>query len=364
MALFLNSASQTHAPREKSFRWGVNWLKISALVALINYGFVLFHFSYPLLRDFYATYFPNLVTIYDPIKGITVKGPGLSVTKSTDGFWQIDQFFIAFFALEFLTRTFLLSRRKTDLTWFGAMLRRWYDIFLFLPFWQGWRILPVLTRLHKARLINLKLLLADLTYEPIAYFAGPMSEYMMVRLINQARKSVEQGEATRLLLQPQPYLHVNQINTVELITSRILELTIYKVLPQVQPNLEQLLRHNLESTIKQSDFYQMLQGFSPIELLPKDSMEQLANYLTQIAVESLATSYEDGKSRQIIEGLTQEFGEALRRELQDQRTQAELQSLLSDLLEELKLNYIQGGLKVDVEETLTEIARLRQPRSR
>ena len=279
--------------------------------------------------------------------------------KSADHFWRIDTFFICFFGAEFLIKSLFHTRRKPGVTWFDFVLRRWYEVFLVIPIWQGWRILPVLVRLHKSGLVNLDRAVAQVTYEPVAYLANTMSEYMMVRFINQAKSSIKQGEATQMLLAQQPYLHVNQENTIERITKRILDLTIYKVLPQVQPDLEELLHHKLETTIKQSDFYQILQTFSPINILPTEMTEQLANYLAQTAVDVVSTTYEDDKGRKILDNFSQEFNQSLRRELQDEKTLGELQSLLSDLLEEVKLNYIQGGLKSDPVQTFTEINSLR-----
>lgn len=346
----------------KSSKKAFSWAKLSALVAVVNFLLVLFHFSYLQLRPVYQSYFPGLVIIYDPIKGIDSSLPNPEYLKSTDGFWRIDAFFIGFFWAEFLIKSLFHTRRKPGVTWFDFVLRRWYEVFLLVPIWQGWRILPVLVRVHKSGLVNLDRAFAQITYEPVAYLADTMSEYMMTLFINQAQSSIEQGDAARVLLEPQqPNLHVKQESTIEQITNRILDLTIYKVLPQVQPGLEQLLHHNLESTIKQSDFYQILQNFSPINILPREMTEQLANYLAQTAVDVVATTYEDDKGRKIIDNFSQEFSQSLRRELQDEKTLGELQSLLSDLLEEVKLNYIQGGLKSDAEETFTEINSLREP---
>ena len=338
----------------------ISWAKLSALVAVVNFGLVLFNFTYLKLRPFYLSFFPSLVKAYDPFKGIDSSLPNSEYLKTADGFWRIDAFFICFFGVEFLIKTLFHQRRKPGVTWLDFVLRRWYEVFLLLPIWQGWRMLPVLVRLHKSGLVNLDRAVAQITYEPVAYLADTMSEYMMVRLINQAQSSIEQGDAARVLLQQQPYLHVNQENTIEQITNRILELTIYKVLPQVQPGLEDLLHHNLESTIKQSDFYQILQTFSPVNILPPEMTEQLANYLAKTAVDVVANTYEDDKGRKIIDNFSQEFNQSLRRELQDEKTLGELQSLLSDLLEEVKLNYIQGGLKIDPEKTFTEIESLRE----
>lgn len=339
----------------------ISWAKLSALVAVVNFLLVLFNFTYLQLRPIYHSYLPGLVKIYDPIKGMDSSWPNSESLPTADQFWRIDAWFIGFFWAEFALKSLFHTRRQPGVPWSNFVLRRWYEVFLLIPIWYGWRIVPVLVRLHKSGLVNLDRAIAQITYEPVAYLADTMSEYMMVRFINQAQSSIEQGDAARVLLEPQQgYLHVNQENTIEQITNRILELTIYKVLPQVQPGLEELLHHNLETTIKQSDFYQLLQTFSPINILPKEMTEQLANYLAKTAVDVVATTYEDDKGRKIIDNFSQEFNQSLRRELQDEKTLGELQSLLSDLLEEVKLNYIQGGLKSDPDETFTEINSLRE----
>ncbi|HEY9806402.1 MAG TPA: hypothetical protein V6D04_07520, partial [Candidatus Obscuribacterales bacterium] len=49
-------------------------------------------------------------------------------------FWRIDLPFVVIFGVEFLARTFYISRRHTGVSWLDAMLWRWYDIFLWLPF--------------------------------------------------------------------------------------------------------------------------------------------------------------------------------------------------------------------------------------
>ncbi|MEG4233193.1 hypothetical protein QUA40_13920 [Microcoleus sp. Pol11C3] len=354
-----DSYTTVNSTEIKSSKKAISWAKMSALVAVVNFLLVLFHFSYLQLRPVYQSFFPGLVKIYDPIKGIDSSLANPEYLKSADQFWRIDTFFIGFFGAEFLIKSLFHTRRKPGVTWFDFVLRRWYEVFLVIPIWQVCRILPVLVRLHKSGLVNLDRAVAQVTYEPVAYLANTMSEYMMVRFINQAKSSIKQGDAAQMLLAQQPYLHVNQENTIEQITKRILDLTIYKVLPQVQPDLEELLHHNLETTIKQSDFYQILQNFSPINILPTEMTEQLANYLAQTAVNVVSTTYEDDKGRKILDNFSQEFNQSLRRELQDEKTLGELQSLLSDLLEEVKLNYIQGGLNSDPVQTFTEINSLR-----
>ena len=73
-----------------------------------------------------------------------------------DYFWRIDLPFVALFSLEFLARTFYISRRHTGIRWIDAMLWRWYDVFLLLPFWRWLRVIPLTFRLKKAKLLNLE----------------------------------------------------------------------------------------------------------------------------------------------------------------------------------------------------------------
>ena len=52
------------------------------------------------------------------------------------------------------------------------------------------------------------------------------------------------------------------------------------------------------------------------------------------------------------------FKKALSEELKDKATQSELQVLLADLLEELKLNYVQNSYDHDPTKTLSEVENL------
>ena len=72
-----------------------------------------------------------------------------------DLFWKIDLAFMGLFGIELLARTFALSRLD-KVTWLDALLWRWYDLLLLIPFWRWLRIIPVLVRLNQAKLINLK----------------------------------------------------------------------------------------------------------------------------------------------------------------------------------------------------------------
>ena len=51
-------------------RWMSIWIKCTAVLALLNLILALFNASYVPLRDIYLRYTPQVVHLYDPIKGI------------------------------------------------------------------------------------------------------------------------------------------------------------------------------------------------------------------------------------------------------------------------------------------------------
>lgn len=275
-----------------------------------------------------------------------------------DEFWRIDIWFAGFFAVEFAVSTFLFSRRRAGVRWTDAMLRHWYDVLLIVPVWRWLRVIPVTVRLHKSGLVNLDRALAEIAHEPATYLADLVSKFMIVRFINQAQDAIKQGEAARLLLNPQPYIEVNDVNEVETIVDRLLRLTIYKVLPRLQPNIKALTHHTLEGALKQSEFYQNIRQIPGLGELQKQVTEQLASNLSEGAADMLSSSYSDTQGREILERLRRDFSEAFVRELQDKETLSELQSLMSDLLEEVKLNYVMRSTESEAHATMEEVTEL------
>jgi hypothetical protein len=76
--------------------------------------------------------------------------------KFIDYFWLIDLPFIIIFALDLIVRISAIKSRRPNLSWIDTALRRWYDIFLLLPFWRWLRVIPVSIRLYHVGLLNLE----------------------------------------------------------------------------------------------------------------------------------------------------------------------------------------------------------------
>jgi hypothetical protein len=286
-----------------------------------------------------------------------------------DKFWLIDLPFIAIFAIEFLARTYLISRRHRSVTWRQAMLWRWYDIFMILPFWRLLRVLTVTVRIHQAKMPDLQPIRTQISRGFVANFAQELTEVVVIQLINQIQQSISSGELAKQLFQSQKqrYLDINNINEIEAIASRLVQVTIYNVLPQLQPDLEALLRYNIEIFLKQSPLYQGFQQVPGLGNLPAQLASQLVAELSKVATlgpqnayEAFKNASEDPKGIQLSNQLVQHFGQALGSELQQQQTWQEIQLLLCDFLEEFKINYIQRLSEEDFEKILEQAKQLQQ----
>jgi hypothetical protein len=282
----------------------------------------------------------------------------------TDWFWLIDAPFIALFGLEFLARTFYLSRRFKSLSWLDAMLWRWYDLFLLLPFWRWLRIIPVTVRLEHAGLINLNRIRAQASQGFVANISEDMAEVVVLQVINRVQSAIEQGEVTRWLMQSvnRPYIDLNQRDEVQELSTHLLKTTVYNVLPKIKPDLEALLRHNIETILSQSPVYQGLKTVPLVGDLPRQINERLVAEVTQGVYGAIVMALEDKVGTELINKLVKNFGQTLTTELQRERSLQELQSLATDLLEEVKVNYVRRLSEEDVEGILEETRQIRRTR--
>lgn len=286
----------------------------------------------------------------------------LSITgKFIDNFWLIDLPFVFVFGLEFLIRTFSLSRQHPGLNWLEAMLRRWYDIFLLLPFWRWLRALTVTIRLAQAQLLNLEPVRRQIQRDLVTNFAEELTEIVGIRLIDQVQEAIERGDAARWVLRTErPYININNTNEMQAIASRLLHLTVYQVIPKLQPDLKALLHYSIASILNKSPIYQQLQNVPGLNNFPTQLTERLVSDLSQTTYTSLTTLLEDPVVMDMTNRLMQNFGESLESEVKKQQNLQLIQTMLCDLLEEVKINYVKGIAQGGVEKSRDEAELLRQ----
>jgi hypothetical protein len=286
-----------------------------------------------------------------------------------DNFWLIDRWFIIIFGLEFLGRTYWMGGRYSGQKWRQAMIDRWYDILLLIPYWQVLRVIPVTVRINDAKLPDLEPVRKEVSRIFIGTFAQELTEVIVIQIINQIQGGIKSGELAKQLFQSQKkrYLDINNVNEIEAIATHLVQVTVYKVLPQLQPDLEAVLRYNIENMFKQSSVYQGLQQVPGLGNLPEQMATQLVSELSKLATFGPQNAYEafkeaanDTVGNQLSSQLVQNFGKALGVELQQQQTLQEIQLLLFDFFEEVKINYVKQLTDEDFQQILIETKKLQE----
>ncbi len=286
----------------------------------------------------------------------------------TNRFWILDAPFWTLFVLEFLGRTYYLSRRYTGISWLGAMTWRWYDIPLIIPFglvfhhWAWLRAISVAVRLDQAELVDMKQVRAQARQGFVGSIAEEVTETVVMQVLDQVQGAIRRGDIVQSLLRPRAgdWVAVNNVDELAEMASLITRLTVYQVLPKVQPELEALLRHSVDYALSQSPAYQTLKTIPGVGNLPTQLTEQLITEVIQAAYKTLTTMLEDAEGAALTKQLIEKFTQTLGTEVQQQNVVQELQSLLSDYLEELKLSYIKQSTEVSAEAILEETRQLRQ----
>jgi hypothetical protein len=279
-----------------------------------------------------------------------------------DDFWLIDLPFVALFAVELLLRTFHIRRSHPGFSWLDAALWRWYDLFLLLPFWRWLRVIPVLIRLNQAQLLNLYPVWRQINQGIVANFAEELTEIVVVRVINQIQGSIKRGELTRWLSQQEnlrPYIDINNVNEMEAIASLLVQTVVYEVLPQIQPEIAAILRHNIATVLDQVPIYRNLQSLPGVGQAQTHFNEQLATQITTNLYNAVVSAVKDPVSAKLTSQLVQRFSQALSTEVQKKHVLSEIQTLLFDFLEEVKLNYVQRLSQEDIDQILEQTRQLR-----
>ncbi|MEO1341297.1 MAG: hypothetical protein AAFV28_09185 [Cyanobacteria bacterium J06635_13] len=280
-----------------------------------------------------------------------------------DYFGLIDFPFGALFALEFLGRSWFISRRRVGISWLDAMLWRWYDIFFLLPIWRWLRIIPVTARLSQAQLIDLTAIQRQISQGLVAGIAEDVTEVVIIRLINQIQASVRNGDIGRLLEQQttNPYVDINDTNEVVELVRIFAKVVADRVLPAIQPEAESLLQYSVDKAIRQSPAYRGIKMLPGGDRTIASLSQQLVSQSYSAFSSTLqALLVEDEKFDQLLESLIGNTGKIVSNELKAQHSMNRIELLLIDLLEEIKINYVERLSQEDIEDILEQTRSLRK----
>jgi hypothetical protein len=279
-----------------------------------------------------------------------------------DRFWLIDLPFTLLFGIELLGRSFFIKRRHPEFSWLEAILWRWYNLLLIIPFWQWMRIIPVLIRLDKSGIMNLQSIRTQIHRGIVSNFAEELTEIVIVRVINQVQISIKRGELTRWLSQKEAfrqYIDINDVNEVEALTTIFIQTVIYQVFPKVQPEIIAILQHNIDIALKQSPVYRNLQILPGVGQMQTQLSEQMATQIATNLYNAIITVAEDPTSGKLSSQLMQRFTDILGGEMQKKHVISEIQTLLFDFLEEIKLNYVQRLSQEDFEQIIEQTRKMK-----
>jgi hypothetical protein len=276
-----------------------------------------------------------------------------------DHFWWIDLGFVVIFAIDLGRRCLILRRRLPTITWRQAIFSRWYDLLWLSPWLRILRVVPLIIRWHQASLINLSAVQHQLNSLVVGELADELTQVVVTQVLSQAQGSIKNGVASKLLTDRlrRSYVDLNDVNEVEAIAQIVLEIAIYRVLPKIQPDLEEVADHLLQSALIDSPAFQSLKLIPGFAATPHQLTGQLVRQISDALYMALTKALSDPENGRISRRLAENFTTALGGELQKGHTVAKLESLLADLLEEVKVSYVhaedlsrpQGDIVVPVE---------------
>lgn len=283
--------------------------------------------------------------------------------KPVDNFGAFDFSFGFLFFVEFLVRTWFIRRRHAGLGWFDAMLWRWYDVFLFIPLFRWLRIIPLTIRLNQVKLINLKSIQRQASQGFVASIAGDITEVVVLRIINQFQGAIEDGMLQDVFEQSStnPYIDLNDTDEITEIIKLVVNLTVHQVLPEIQPEAEAFLKYNLDKSIQQAPAYQGIQRIPGFKSLETQLTEQVAHQMYATLCNVLVDiTKSDPVFDELAAKLAESFTHAMGNGLKTEHSMDRLEVLVKDLLEEVKVNYVQQLSEEDVEDILEQTRKLRQ----
>ncbi len=279
--------------------------------------------------------------------------------KPVDRFWLVDLPWSMLFGAELLIRIISMRKREKISLW-TALGRRWFDLFLLIPFLAPLRIITALIRLDRAGLVSFAQIRAYLRLGFVTSFAEEMTQAVIGKGIDRLQTSVTQGGLQRAIFKqdkkPQStYVDLNATNEMKAIADRLVEIIACRVLPEIKPDLESWLDYQVDKAMRSTSFYQKLQRWPLLKRLPKQIKDSLVAQIVTLVAETPKRSYEskqtaipDPVSEELQKRLVEKFASKLQLELKDGNTLAEIESLLGDLLEEVKVNYLNRSVDENI----------------
>ncbi len=278
-----------------------------------------------------------------------------------DRFWQIDVWFVGFFAADIAARV-LWIRRSYRKSWQDAILWRWYDLPLLLPFWRILRVIPLTVRLHQVGWIHLQSIQKQINRNLAENIAGEVTELVFLQMFRIVQGSIRQGALRQLLKEAPKMAEINEVDEISEIVRRLLNVVTQTVLPNIEPELEQVVEHLVQQAIAQAPLSRSLSLLPGLEPLSAELSKQVAHQSIQAIQTVLTEASNDAEGQKLFQKLGQRSLTQLQSGLSQQQTLAEIEQLAIDWIEELKLTLVQRLEAQDRTQVVLEAESIRQIR--
>ncbi|NEQ75060.1 MAG: hypothetical protein F6K23_19655 [Okeania sp. SIO2C9] len=284
-----------------------------------------------------------------------------------DRFWLVDLPWMIIFWIEFIGRTLLISCRSNLSLW-GAVKKRWYDVFLLQPWLPSLRIITVFIRLQKVKLPDMKHFYTNIRFQLIGSFAQEIIQVVVGGSINQLQNNISQGSLKKAIFESknksdQVDVDKNDHGNIQEIINNILEVTACRVLPEIYPDIEDFLRYQVEKSMQQLSIYRRLQKIPFLRRLPDKIANNLVIQISSTIARSPQKVYQtdvlpDPVSIKLRQQLVKQFTTKFLSELQDKQTFEEIEVLMINWLEEIKNSYVKPSNQTNLQPAETTIGKI------
>ena len=289
----------------------------------------------------------------------TVDGNG----RPTDHVWRYDLLlFQSVFLLDILLRAVRLRRRLPGLRWRDALLRRWIDLPLLLPFWRWLRLLPVVERLQGSGLISLEPLRAVISRGVVALLAVELFEVLALQAIDGLQALVRSPRwplRLRALRSHQTVVPEGEQELVALVRLWA-PLLLVQVLPRLAPELQAVLGYSLDQSLQAAVVPPPLRPLQRLLPMERGLSRQLAAGMVDSLLDvGRSTGQRLGRRDEQQAALMQQaidrFWEELARALEQGPVLERSQELVTALLEQVKTTTLPQISRAGVEGLLNEL---------
>jgi hypothetical protein len=284
--------------------------------------------------------------------------------QPTDHAWRIDLLLFQWvFVLDILQRVVRLRRRLPGLSWRDALLRRWFDLPLLLPFWRWLRLVPVVERLQTSRLVNLEPLRAVVSRGVVALLALELFEVLALQLLDGAQGLVRSPRLPQRLRALRSHQSVarseDEQELVELV--RIwAPLLLTQVAPRLAPELQSLLDYSLRQSLDRSVVPPPLRQLRPLVQVESGISRQLASGMVESLLDLSRRSGErlaqrDDRQLALLRQCIDRFWDELALALETGSALQRSQDLVCALIEEVKGTYLSQINRSSIEALIQEL---------